>query len=162
MKLNVLCVCRLTKDSLLPWGDWSCNRETSQGKSGLIPFAQKEEWLEVAKWFSCKSGVSEPQVVEAELYWCSPTTVWEVLQSPQLTGLVGAKCCCFRAGFGHRVLGLTGERWWWWDLHWLPRTFCPVSCFCAFPGLWTTALERAELQPLCLWGGCITVPCWPD
>lgn len=107
MKLKVVCLCRLTKDSLLPQGDWS-SRGTSQGKSGLIPFAQKEEWLEVVKWFGCKSGVSEAQVVEAELYRCSPTPVWEVLRSPQLwVRLVGAKGCCFRAGFGRTALGLT-------------------------------------------------------
>lgn len=145
-KLKVLCLCRWTKDSVLPQGDWNWNGGAGWNVK-VTSFPLKAEWLEIAEWLCCKSAVSEPQVAETELYRCAllqcsalgqaagsqvllpPGRVWEYsLEYPQDSG-AGGICAGFRGA-----------------LHW--ELLLPSPDLCA------TALERAELLlpqlPLCV------------
>lgn len=132
MKLNFICLCSLTKDSLLP-----------QGKNGdvevvLVLFAQKEEWLEFVERLSCKSGFW------AGLCRCPRVELRKVSQSPQLwLRLVRAEHCC--------LLGqqrLAEGCCWWWGLCQLPRINFSGSPFCSFRGQGTGESNTAMTLPL--------------
>lgn len=69
-KRNWKYLCRSTADNILSPRGWNWSGGTVECKNGLNPFPEKAEWLEIAEWLYCKSGISESQVTETELCRC--------------------------------------------------------------------------------------------